>query len=155
MPCVNISENAGRQVKHAAKNRDEKSAVVVCAKSVVCVFNRGVSVHILNMGLIDKTPTGKLIVHILLAFAEYERDMIVERTQAGKEIARTKNGFRDGRPPIDRKRKDCAVDLILNRHRSYNEVVEMTGLSKSTVTRAVREARAKKILAENSLRDES
>ena len=119
------------------------------------LLNRGVSVHILNMGLIDNTLTGKLIVHILLAFAEYERDMIVERTQAGKEIARTKNGFRDGRPPIDQKRKDCAVDLILNQHRSYNEVVEMTGLSKSTVTRAVREARAKKILAENSLRDES
>ena len=114
------------------------------------LLNRGVSVHILNMGLIDNTPTGKLIVHILRAFSEYERDMIVERTQAGKEIARTKNDFREGRPPIDQRRKDFAVDLILNQRKSYNEVVDLTGLSKSTIIRAVREVKAKRILAENS-----
>ena len=117
------------------------------------LLNRGVSVHILNMGLIDNTPTGKLITHIMLAFAEYERDLIVERTQAGKEIARSKNGFRDGRPPIDQKKKDFAVELILKQQKSYNEVVELTGLSRSTVTRAVRDAKAKQILAENSLHD--
>lgn len=117
------------------------------------LLNRGVSVHILNMGLIDNTPTGKLITHIMLAFAEYERDLIIERTQAGKEIARSKNGFRDGRPPIDQKKKDFAADLVLKQQKSYNEVVELTGLSRSTVTRAVREAKAKQILAENSLRD--
>lgn len=111
------------------------------------LLQRGISVHILNMGLIDNTPTGRLITNILLAFAEYERDMIIERTQAGKEIARSKYGFRDGRPPIDQKKKDFAADLILNQHKSYNEVVELTGLSKSTVTRAVRDAKAKLILA--------
>lgn len=114
------------------------------------LLRRGISVHILNMGLIDNTPTGKLITHIMLAFAEYERDMIIERTQAGKEIARSKNGFRDGRPPIDQKKKDFAADLILNQHKSYNEVVELTGLSKSTVTRAVRDVKAKLILLEKA-----
>ena len=111
---------------------------------------RGVHVFILNMGLIDNTPIGKLITTILLAIAEFERDMIVERTQAGKEIARTKHGFRDGRPPIDQKKKDFAADLILNQHKSYNEVVELTGLSKSTLTRAVRHAKANLILAEKN-----
>ena len=111
---------------------------------------RGVHVFILNMGLIDNTPIGKLITTILLAIAEFERDMIVERTQAGKEIARTKHGFRDGRPPIDQKKKDFAADLILNQHKSYNEVVELTGLSKSTLTRAVRHAKANLLLAENN-----
>ena len=119
------------------------------------LLNRGVAVHILNMGLIDNTPTGKLIVHIMLAFAEYERDLIIERTQAGKEIARSKNGFREGRPPIDQKLKDFAVDLIFNQHKSYNEVVELTRLSRSTITRAVREAKAKKVLAESSMREVS
>lgn len=111
---------------------------------------RGVHVFILNMGLIDNTPIGKLITTILLAIAEFERDMIIERTQAGKEIARTKHGFRDGRPPIDQKKKDFAADLILNQHKSYNEVVELTGLSKSTLTRAVRHAKANLILAEKN-----
>lgn len=61
------------------------------------LLDRGVSIHILNMGLIDNTPTGRLIVTILLAFAEFERDMIVERTQSGKEVAKNKPGWKDGR----------------------------------------------------------
>ena len=113
---------------------------------------RGVAVHILNMGLIDNTPTGKLITHILLAFAEYERDLIIERTQASKEIARSKDGFREGRPPIDQKRKDFAVDLILKQHKTYREVVELTGLSKSTLIRAVNSYRANIALQEKACR---
>ena len=114
------------------------------------LLNRGVAVHILNMGLIDDTPTGRLITHILLAFAEYERDLIIERTQAGKEIARSKNGFRDGRPPIDQKKKDFAIDLILNRHMTYREVVEVTGMSRSTIVRAVNAYKAKLALVEKT-----
>ena len=114
------------------------------------LLNRGVSVHILNMGLIDDTPTGKLITHIMLAFAEYERDLIIERTQAGKEIARSKCGFRDGRPPIDQKKKDFAIDLILNKHMIYREVVELTGMSRSTLVRAVNAYKAKLALDEKA-----
>lgn len=65
------------------------------------LLNRGVSVHILNMGLIDNTPTGTLLVNVLLAFAQFERDMIVERTTAGKEIAKANNPeWREGRKKI-------------------------------------------------------
>lgn len=66
------------------------------------LLNRGVSVHILNMGLIDNTHTGKLIVTILLAFAEFERNMIVERTTAGKAIAKANNpDWKAGRKEIE------------------------------------------------------
>lgn len=65
------------------------------------LLNRGISVHILNMGLIDDTPTGRLMVTMLLAFAEFERDMIVERTTAGKAVAKaSKPGWREGRRRI-------------------------------------------------------
>jgi DNA invertase Pin-like site-specific DNA recombinase len=61
---------------------------------------RGVKVHILNMGLIEDTPTGKLIMNILLSFAEFERDNIVERLSEGREIAKLKNAdYREGRKP--------------------------------------------------------
>lgn len=110
------------------------------------LLKRGVAVHILNMGIIDNTPTGKNIANIFLAFAKYERDMIIERTQTGKEIARSKPGFKEGRPPIDQNKKDFAVNLILNQKKSYNEAVKLTGLSKSTITRSVRIAKAKQIL---------
>ncbi len=52
------------------------------------LLDKGITVHVLNMGLMDNTPTGKLIRNIMLAFAEFERDMIVERTGEGKAIAR-------------------------------------------------------------------
>ena len=52
------------------------------------LFERGVRAHILNMGLIENTLTGNLILTVMLAFAEYERGMIVERTQTGKAAAR-------------------------------------------------------------------
>ena len=63
------------------------------------LLERGVKVNILNMGTIDTTPTGKLILTVMLAFAEFERDMIVQRTTEGKAIARTKDNFVEGRPP--------------------------------------------------------
>lgn len=74
------------------------------AGGIECIrelLNRGVSVHILNMGLIDNTPTGRLMVTMLLAFAEFERDQIVERTSTGKAIAKATNpDFKDGRKAI-------------------------------------------------------
>ena len=95
---------------------------------------RGITIHILNMGLIDQTATGKLIAQILLAFAEFERNMIVERTQEGKARAKQKPGFHEGRP---KKYTDdqlrYAVKLL--EENSYSKVVEITGVSRSTLIR--------------------
>lgn len=106
--------------------------------------DKGIRVNILNMGEVDERPQGRLMLHILLAFAEFERDMIVERTQAGKAIARTKAGFREGRPAIDARRKEVAVHLILDKHHTYKQVEAETGLSKSTIVRAVRLAKIRR-----------
>lgn len=62
---------------------------------------RGVSVHILNMGLIEDTPMGRVILTVMLAFAQFERDSIVERTSAGKALAKEKEDFHEGRPRIE------------------------------------------------------
>lgn len=62
------------------------------------LIENGVTVHVLNIGIMDNTPTGKLIRNIMLSFAEFERDMIVERTQEGKAIARERGIRVDGRP---------------------------------------------------------
>lgn len=63
---------------------------------------RGINVHILNMGLIENTPTGRLILNVLLSFAEFERDMIVERTSEGKAIKRaTDPKYKEGRKAYD------------------------------------------------------
>ena len=99
------------------------------------LFERGVRVHILNMGLIENTLTGNLILTVMLAFAEYERGMIVERTQTGKAVARQDPNFRDGRPKkYTPQQIQLALDL-LEQGRTYRQITEMTGISKSTLIR--------------------
>ena len=63
------------------------------------LIEQGIKVHILNIGILDNTPASKLIRNIFFAFAEFERDMIVERTTEGKEIARQREDYREGRKP--------------------------------------------------------
>lgn len=102
------------------------------------LINRGIKVNILNIGVMDNTPASKLIRNIFFSFAEFERDMIVERTQEGKAIARTKEGFKEGRPrEYTKKQLDHALGLLAinGGDKSYNEVVEITGISKSTLIR--------------------
>jgi DNA invertase Pin-like site-specific DNA recombinase len=103
------------------------------------LFNKGVKVHVLNMGLVEDTPTGRLIFNIMSSFAEFERDMIVERTQEGKAIAKQREDFREGRPnKFSKKQVEHALRL-LETH-SYKEVENMTGISKSTLIRAKKKA---------------
>lgn len=111
------------------------------------LLDKGVKIHILNMGLIENTPMGKMIVTNLLAFAEFERAMIIERTQSGKAIAKSKENFKEGRPKLyTKKQLDYALSLlnINNGGHSYNEVAEIIGISKSTLIREVRKRRVEK-----------
>lgn len=102
---------------------------------------KGVIIHILNMGLIEDTAMGKLIVTNLLAFAEFERNMIVERTQSGKAIAKQKPGFKEGRPQkYGKEQMDHAMELLESN--SYTQVEKITGISKATLTRERRKRKA-------------
>lgn len=62
------------------------------------LLDAGVAVHILNMGRVDNTPTGRLILNVMFAFAEFDRDMLVERMAEGKAVARQRPGYTEGRP---------------------------------------------------------
>jgi DNA invertase Pin-like site-specific DNA recombinase len=62
------------------------------------LLSKGVNIEILNMGKFDNTPVGKLMRTVFFAFAEFERDMIVERTSEGKAIAKQKEDYTEGRP---------------------------------------------------------
>lgn len=97
-----------------------------------------INIHILNMGLIENSPMGDLIITCLLAFAQFERSMIVERTSSGKELAKQSDDYREGRPKKFTK-KQIALGLKLLEDHSYKEVGFMTGISKSTLIRAKRE----------------
>ena len=116
---------------------------------------KGITVEILNFGEVTGgfTSNNKLMMQIMLAFAEYERDMIVERTQAGKAMARANaeakgEKFKEGRPKVHKdKQKEHAMEL-LNSGKTYREVEELTGMSKSTLIRYKRKIEAERISKE-------
>jgi DNA invertase Pin-like site-specific DNA recombinase len=97
------------------------------------LFAKEVKVHILNIGLLENTAMGNFFLTTMLAVAELERAMIYERTMAGREIARTKNGYREGRPRIAAEKIELALEL--KKTRTYKEVERLTGISKSTLIR--------------------
>lgn len=102
------------------------------------LIEKGIKVNILNIGTMDNTSSSKLIRNIFFSFAEFERDMIVERTQEGKAIARQKEGFKEGRPrKYTKEQLDNALSMLIvnGGDRSYNEVAELLGISKSTLIR--------------------
>ena len=99
------------------------------------LLDKGVKVHVLNMGLLDDTPTGKLIANIMFAFAEFERNMILERTAEGKAIARQNPDFREGRPKKFKRQQIEHAMQLLEEH-TYKEVSDLTGMSVSTLIRA-------------------
>ncbi len=106
------------------------------------LVEKGIKVNVLNMGVMDNTPTGRLIRNVMLCFAEFERDMIMQRTREGKETARLNPDYKEGR-----KKKYSQAQLshameLLDAGNSYSTVVKLTGISKSTLIRAKRENRS-------------
>lgn len=108
------------------------------------LFNWGVKVHVLNVGLLEDTTMGKFFLQTLLAVAEMERNMIVERTQEGKAIARLNPNFKEGRPKKFSKKQIEHALKLLESH-SYTQVEEITGISKSTLIRAKKKAKKEQI----------
>lgn len=99
------------------------------------ILEKECSIRIMNMGIFDNSPTGKLMRTVMLGFAEFERDMIVQRTQEGKAIAKQNINFREGRPATYSKtQKQHALELLKN-GKTYSDVEKLTGISKSTMIR--------------------
>ncbi|MCL1700609.1 recombinase family protein [Lysinibacillus sp. Bpr_S20] len=112
---------------------------------IEALFERGVRVHVLNVGLLENTTMGRFFLTTLLAVAEMERNLIIERTQEGKAIAKQREDFREGRPKkFEKKRLDTAMQLLESN--SYKEVEAKTGISVATLARERRKRKANEII---------
>lgn len=99
------------------------------------LFQKGVKVHVLNLGLLEDSPMGRFFLQTLLAVAEFERELIMERTRIGREVARSKPGYKEGRPrKFTNEQLKWASRLKLEGH-SYKEIEQMTQISKSSLQR--------------------
>lgn len=83
-----------------------------------------------------KSSTGKLLFTILSSLAQFERDVLVERTREGLNAARAR-GRVGGRPKTDPTAINKAVALYNTRQYSIKEITDMTGVSKSTLYRVI------------------
>jgi len=77
------------------------------------------------------TPTGQLMFHIMAALSQFERDIIIQRTQEGLAASQNKGG----RPKIDKTKLDTAMDLYATKKYSVNQICKQTGLSRATFYR--------------------
>lgn len=105
------------------------------------LVNRGVRVNILNMGVADNTPMGRLMVTVLFAFAEYERDMIVERTGEGKAYKREHDPeWKDGRKKKELDGFHAVRERQVSGELTVDGACAILGITRSTYFRRVREA---------------
>ena len=102
---------------------------------ITALIDKNITVNVLNIGTMDNSSSGKLIRNIFLSFAEFERDMIIQRTQEGKAIAKQAPDFKEGRPKkFTIHQINLALELL--KSHTYRQVEAMTGISKSTLIRA-------------------
>ena len=111
-------------------------------ETVRSLVKRGVAVRILNMGLVEDTPMGRMILTVMFAMAEFERDTIVERMAEGKAVARGREGYREGRPrkAIDFTEFGRHRTLVESKEETVKEACAALGIGRTTWYKMLKEA---------------
>lgn len=122
-------DRLGRSLKHLIE-------------TVTLLEERGIGFQSLQESIDTTTSGGRLIFHIFGALAEFERNLIKERTQAGLESARAR-GRKGGRPKsLDVKKTELLYRLYSEKQHSIQEICDLIGVSKSTLYAYLREKEA-------------
>lgn len=101
----------------------------------------GVGFQSLQESIDTTTPGGKLVFHIFGALAEFERNLISERTRAGLDAARAR-GRKGGRPKkLDSQQRALAIDLYNQKKHGVDEICRTVGISKPTLYAYIESAR--------------
>ncbi|GAA1993606.1 recombinase family protein [Terrabacter lapilli] len=108
--------------------------------TVQTLESRGVAFHSLTENIDTSTPGGKLIFHVFGALAEFERDLIRERTMAGLAAARAR-GRSGGRPTVWTPEKlRVARDMYESKEHDIAAIARVVGVSRASVYRALRQS---------------
>ena len=99
---------------------------------------QGIKVVSLKEQIDTDTPTGKLLLTVLSAISQFERDITVQRTNEGLKAARAR-GRKGGRPKADSKAVEKAVKLYEAKTHSIKEITEICSISQATLYRAIKE----------------
>lgn len=117
-------DRLGRSLKHLIE-------------TVTTLNHRGIGLKSLTENIDSMTSGGKLIFHIFGALAEFERDIIRERTRAGLQAARAR-GRLGGRPKaLDERKADIARQLYRDKTNAIRDICKTLNISRATLYRYV------------------
>ena len=103
--------------------------------------SKAIGLKSLQEAIDTASSSGKLVFHIFGALAEFERNLIRERTQAGLQAARAR-GRKGGRPKsLTQDKQDLAVKLYDEKHHTVKNICEMMGISKPTLYKYIEASR--------------
>lgn len=103
----------------------------------------GIGLKSLHESIDTSSSSGKLIFHIFGALAEFERNLIRERTQAGLQAARAR-GKKGGRPEaLNKAKQDLLVKLYDDKQHTINEICELMGVTKPTLYKYIDSSRSR------------
>jgi DNA invertase Pin-like site-specific DNA recombinase len=107
-------------------------------KTVTALNDRGIKIHSIKDNIDTSSASGKLMMNIFASLAEFERDLIVERTAAGRKAAMDK-GKKMGRPKKAINKKAKATAILYEKGMAIDQIQEQLDIkSKSTVYRFLR-----------------
>lgn len=95
------------------------------------LIDKGVTINILNLGVLNNGSMNTLLRNVLLSFAQFERDMIVERTSEGKAIKRERGELVEGRPALEVPEFPKFFEKTKNGELSVAESCRQLGISRS------------------------
>jgi DNA invertase Pin-like site-specific DNA recombinase len=118
-------DRLGRSLKHLIE-------------TITNLNNRKIGFKSIQENIDTTTSGGKLVFHIFGALAEFERDIIRERTQAGLQAARAR-GRKGGRPKaLTPKKAQMVQDLYRNKENSIDEICKTLNISRTTLYRYIK-----------------
>ncbi len=130
-------------------------SLVHVTKLLADLEERGIHFRTVDDGLSTQGSTGKLILHVLGAVAQFERDLILDRTRAGLASAR-KAGKRLGPPTKWRPDMAPRATALMERDGlNGDEAARVLGVSRRTMFRGIKAAREHDALAELTDRDDA
>ena len=101
---------------------------------------RGIGLRSLQEQIDTTTPGGKLVFHVFGALAEFERDLVRERTHAGLSAARARGRVGGRKPVLTGKKAETALALYHSRAMPVSEICRTLGVGRTSLYRLIKDA---------------
>lgn len=118
-------------------SRSLKDTLVI----IESIYKAGAEFKSLTEAIDTTTPAGRMMMQMVGAFAEFEREMIRERTKAGLDAARKEGRIGGRRPKLNLDQRKDIADNVLSERKSGAQMARLYNVSEATISRIVAQHR--------------